>query len=88
MQAICYYYIIITFVLIFSGPTALLSHGIAKGKKVTSHPGVKDKMEASGRFKEVSLVIENVTPPPSPGHSHMSADIVCLYCEPLFFRKS
>ncbi|XP_072040165.1 Parkinson disease protein 7 homolog [Amphiura filiformis] len=35
---------------ICAGPTALLSHGIAKGKKVTSHPGVKDKMEGSGQY--------------------------------------
>ena len=27
---------------------------------MTSHPGVKDKMEASGRFKEPSLLFENV----------------------------
>ena len=27
---------------------------------MTSHPGVKDKMEASGRFKEPRLIFENV----------------------------
>lgn len=35
---------------ICAGPTALLSHGICTGKKLTSHPGVKDKMESSGQY--------------------------------------
>ena len=29
-------------------PTVLLSHGIGKGKTLTSHPAVKDKMAADG----------------------------------------
>ncbi|XP_033764203.1 protein/nucleic acid deglycase DJ-1-like [Pecten maximus] len=33
-----------------AGPTALLSHGICKGKKITSHPGCKDKMSATGDY--------------------------------------
>ena len=28
-----------------SAPTALHTHGIAKGKTVTSHPSVKDKLD-------------------------------------------
>ena len=33
-----------------AAPTALLSHGVAKGKKITSHPGVKEKLEESGNY--------------------------------------
>lgn len=33
-----------------AAPTALLSHGVAQGKQVTSHPGVKQKMEESGSY--------------------------------------
>ncbi|XP_071805703.1 Parkinson disease protein 7 homolog [Asterias amurensis] len=36
---------------ICAAPTALLSHGIAKGKTLTSHPAVKEKMEADGTYK-------------------------------------
>ena len=35
-----------------TGPTALLAHGIGIGKKVTSHPSVKDKM--TGQCKSCS----------------------------------
>lgn len=31
-----------------AGPTALLSHGVGKGKKVTSYPSVGDKMKDGG----------------------------------------
>lgn len=34
-----------------AAPTALLSHGIAKGKQVTSHPGVKSVIEESGNYR-------------------------------------
>ena len=33
-----------------AAPTALLAHGIGKGKQVTSHPGVREKMEESGSY--------------------------------------
>ncbi|XP_022090387.1 protein DJ-1zDJ-1-like [Acanthaster planci] len=36
---------------ICAAPIALLSHGIAKGKTLTSHPAVKDKMVAQGIYK-------------------------------------
>ncbi|XP_071840359.1 Parkinson disease protein 7-like [Apostichopus japonicus] len=35
---------------ICAAPTALLSHGIAKGKKLTSHPSVKDVLVQSGNY--------------------------------------
>ena len=31
-----------------AAPTALMAHGIAKGKKVTAYPCFKDEMEAGG----------------------------------------
>jgi len=31
-------------------PTALHAHGIAKGKTVTSHPSVKDKLDGEYNF--------------------------------------
>ena len=31
-----------------AAPTALMAHGIAKGKKVTAYPCFKDDMEAGG----------------------------------------
>ncbi|XP_060069297.1 Parkinson disease protein 7 homolog [Ylistrum balloti] len=34
-----------------AGPTVLLNHGICKGKSITSHPGCKEKMVASGNYK-------------------------------------
>lgn len=33
-----------------AAPTALLAHGIAKGKQLTSHPAVKQVMEESGHY--------------------------------------
>lgn len=36
---------------ICAGPTALLSHGIGKGKSLTSHPGCMDKMKACSDYK-------------------------------------
>ena len=33
-----------------AAPTALLSHGIAKGKQITSHPSVKQVLEDSGNY--------------------------------------
>ena len=33
-----------------AAPTALLSHGIAEGKRVTSHPGVQSAIEDSGKY--------------------------------------
>lgn len=34
-----------------AAPTALLSHGIAKGKQITSHPAVKSVIEESGNYR-------------------------------------
>ena len=34
-----------------AAPTALLAHGIGAGKQVTSHPGVREKMEESGSYR-------------------------------------
>ncbi|XP_069112499.1 Parkinson disease protein 7 homolog [Argopecten irradians] len=39
-----------------AGPTALLSHGICKGKEVTSHPGCKDKMTGDYKYSEERVV--------------------------------
>lgn len=33
-----------------AAPTALHSHGIGKGKKITSHPGVRSVLEESGNY--------------------------------------
>ena len=33
-----------------AAPTALLAHGVAKGKQITSHPAVKQAMEESGQY--------------------------------------
>ncbi len=33
-----------------AAPTALLSHEVAVGKRVTSHPGVRQKLEDSGNY--------------------------------------
>ncbi|OWF41064.1 protein DJ-1-like [Mizuhopecten yessoensis] len=33
-----------------AGPTVLLKHEVCKGKKLTSHPGVKDQLTASGKY--------------------------------------
>ncbi|XP_075263692.1 Parkinson disease protein 7 homolog [Convolutriloba macropyga] len=44
---------------ICAGPTALLKHGIGKGKKVTSHPSVKGKMEGGGyTYSEERVAID------------------------------
>ena len=34
-----------------AAPTVLLSHGVAKGKEITSHPGVKSVLEESGNYR-------------------------------------
>lgn len=34
-----------------AAPTALLSHGIATGRQITSHPGVKSTIEESGNYR-------------------------------------
>lgn len=34
-----------------AAPTALLAHGIAKGKQITSHPSVKSALEESGNYR-------------------------------------
>ena len=34
-----------------AAPSALLAHGIAKGKEVTSHPCVKESLEKSGSYR-------------------------------------
>ncbi|XP_071946244.1 Parkinson disease protein 7-like [Antedon mediterranea] len=39
-----------TIAAICAGPTALLSHGIGKGKTITSHPGVSEKLINSGMY--------------------------------------
>ena len=33
-----------------AAPTALLAHGVAKGKQITSHPAVRQVMEESGQY--------------------------------------
>ena len=38
-----------------AAPTALLAHGIAKGKKVTSYPAFKDQLQADYDYQEVSF---------------------------------
>ncbi|XP_050413027.1 Parkinson disease protein 7 homolog [Patella vulgata] len=40
-----------------AGPTALLTHGIGKGKSLTSHPSVKDQLMAEGyQYSEERVV--------------------------------
>lgn len=34
-----------------AAPTALVSHGVAKGKQITSHPAVKSVIEESGGYR-------------------------------------
>ncbi|GFN84753.1 protein dj-1 [Plakobranchus ocellatus] len=41
-----------------AGPTAFLAHNIAKGKKMTSHPGVKDKMKGYCNYLEERVVVD------------------------------
>lgn len=36
-----------------AGPTALLAHGIGYGSTVTTHPGMKEKMMAGGKYEEI-----------------------------------
>ncbi|XP_077998289.1 Parkinson disease protein 7 homolog [Glandiceps talaboti] len=43
---------------ICAGPTALLSHNIGKGKSLTSHPGVKDKLTSDYKYQEERVVID------------------------------
>ncbi|XP_070561712.1 Parkinson disease protein 7 homolog [Ptychodera flava] len=43
---------------ICAGPTALLSHSIGKGKSLTSHPGVKDKLTSDYKYSEDRVVID------------------------------
>lgn len=41
---------------ICAGPTALLSHGIGMGKKVTSHPSVKEQLSTKYTYSEDRVV--------------------------------
>lgn len=41
-----------------AAPTALLAHGIAKGKKVTSHPSVADKLSGDYSYSEDRVVVD------------------------------
>ena len=34
-----------------AAPTALMAHGVAKGKEITSHPSVKAALEGSGSYR-------------------------------------
>ena len=36
-----------------AAPTALMAHGIAKGKKVTSYPAFKEQLQAEYDYQEV-----------------------------------
>ncbi|KAK7496747.1 hypothetical protein BaRGS_00011956 [Batillaria attramentaria] len=42
-----------------AGPTALLSHGVGKGKKVTSYPSVGDKMKKGGYTYSEDRVVQD-----------------------------
>ncbi|ESP04580.1 hypothetical protein LOTGIDRAFT_223821 [Lottia gigantea] len=42
-----------------AGPTALLQHGIGKGKKITSHPGVADKLKSGGYNYSEDRVVQD-----------------------------
>lgn len=53
---------------ICAAPTALVAHGLCKGKNMTSHPSVKDKMEGGCNYKEDRVVIDgNLITSRSPG---------------------
>ncbi|XP_041377670.1 Parkinson disease protein 7 homolog [Gigantopelta aegis] len=41
---------------ICAGPTAFLAHGIGKGKKLTSHPAVHDKLKGDYKYSEDQVV--------------------------------
>ena len=52
-----------------AAPTALMAHGIAKGKKVTAYPCFKDDMEAGGyTYIEENVVVDgNLVTSRGPG---------------------
>ncbi|KAK3782725.1 hypothetical protein RRG08_037724 [Elysia crispata] len=41
-----------------AAPTALLAHGVAKGKKLTSHPGVAEKLKGDYKYLEDRVVVD------------------------------
>ena len=41
-----------------AAPTALLAHGIGRGKQLTSHPGVREKLEESYSYSEARVVAD------------------------------
>ncbi|GFS13213.1 protein DJ-1 [Elysia marginata] len=41
-----------------AAPTALLAHQVAKGKKVTSHPSVADKLKGDYKYLEDRVVVD------------------------------
>jgi protein DJ-1 len=41
-----------------AAPIALKSHGIHSGKKLTSHPGVKDQLSGSYQYQEDRVVVD------------------------------
>ena len=46
---------------ICAAPTALISHNIGKGKKVTSYPVFKEQMEKDFTYSEVSEIDSLIT---------------------------
>ena len=47
---------------VFMGPTALSSHGISKGKQLTSRPSIKDTITTAGySYSEVRVCKDGTT---------------------------
>jgi len=43
---------------ICAAPTALVSHGVAAGRRLTSHPSVRDAVQAHGDYVEDAVVVD------------------------------
>jgi protein DJ-1 len=66
-----------------AGPTAFLAHNIATGKKVTSHPSVKDKMSSAYVYSEERVATdEHLITSRGPGTSfEFALAVVKALCE-------
>ncbi|KAJ8320669.1 hypothetical protein KUTeg_002256, partial [Tegillarca granosa] len=77
-----------------AAPTALLSHGVAKEKNVTSHPSVKDNMVNDGNlitsrgpgtcFEFALQIVEELAGKEKRDNSH--DDLACFICLVIFFH--
>lgn len=59
---------------ICAAPTALVQHGVGRGRRFTSHPGVKAQIEPHGDYREDPVVIDgNIITSRGPGTSFLFA---------------